>query len=284
MKRAVLLALAAVLPSAVAVAAPKELGQLKGKDVVTAQPGVGFVMLHTRWAVPLKLIREPDEADRQDWARRRAEALAKAHAKYERKLRQYESAIANPIPGNTSAFKPEKPIEPTDENFAFTPIETELMVTIDSGPAFQKSDSTRVYVKPLAAGTYAIYGHISTLSNGTEGACLCMGTVKFTVTEGKITDLGEITIDQTGGDTGPEFWDEVKKQLGGLKIANEVPTAVATERLGNLPVVPADYAPAGKFANFFGIYINRLAEMPGVFSYDRDKQVDQRGSSGNRAP
>lgn len=263
---------------------PRIYGNLGNKDVVTAANDVGFVMFRAQGRVPLILIREPTEAERADYARRREEAFVKAHQKYERKIKQYEIDYANYRAGLVQ--KPEKPVEPTRETFQIPPIETETMVEI-GWRDFHKEKPWFVFVHGLKPGIYSVYGPVAkdAASATPTGRCLCMGTVKFEVKQGTIVDLGEL-YDASNVATAADADLYRRSRPGVVASATLVPARdgmLMPDRLGTVPVVRPRFELAGKFPNYFGLPVGRLAAIPGVFAYDRDDMIDTRTTAGGAA-
>jgi hypothetical protein len=132
----------------------------------------------------------------------------------------------------------------------------------------------RIHLAAIKPGTYILAGL-------PWSASMCMGTVRFEAKAGVITDLGTILAapDDTPTDV-PELAAHVRgKDLGsvprpfvmGLRPYSadmEIPQA-----LSNLPRVAADYHAVGRFPNYFGTPIDRLAPVPGIIDYDKDGDV-----------
>jgi hypothetical protein len=98
-----------------------------------------------------------------------------------------------------------------------------------------------------------------------------MGSVAFEARAGEITDLGTILVkapEQAAG----------QHAEGIIPFNFEIRPATADmpvdPRLKDMIVRPADYRPVGKLPNYFGLTIDRLHQMPGVFRYDRDRIID----------
>ena len=86
-----------------------------------------------------------------------------------------------------------------------------------------------------------------------------MGSVKFTVRAGEITDLGTQMLS------------------GGMEPAHHG-TAVDA-RLKDWPLHPADYRAVGKLPNYYGVKLDRINAIPGVISYRRDQIIDPQQKS-----
>lgn len=282
--RLFLAALAAVLLSpAMAVAQP-----VMDKPTITLDPAKAYVLYTTyKGGMPIELIRDPNADDLATYKAARDKALAKAHRKYLSKLKDWrmQSDPKTAIPGVPAG---EKPVEPTEATFAFHPIELDTMVAIGPLNRFSKAGEQSVYLQEVVPGTYTVYGPIFAIPNGAAtGTCLCMGTVKFKAEAGAITDMGFMV--------GTIVEANLKaKASGGTQIRDplELPEGITTfaidqkrsgqasdPRLGTFPRRAAVYLPAGKRSNLHGVAVDRLTEMPGVFRYERDKQIDLTGGA-----
>jgi hypothetical protein len=135
----------------------------------------------------------------------------------------------------------------------------------------------------LKPGTYILAGTAVTawamVSEGLMTTSLCMGTVKFEVKPGVITDLGAIlgARDDLPTDI-PELAGVVLGKPVGSEArpftlairpgAQEVPAALSA-----LPRVPADYRAVGAMPNYIGAPLSRLAPLAGVLDYDKNGNV-----------
>lgn len=265
----------AILP-VVAVAQP-----VADKPAITLDPTKAYV-LYTgpKSGQPMELIREPNADDIAAYKAAREKALAKAHRKYVSKLQQWQLDIANPVKG----FDPgPKPVEPTDANFTFHPIELDTIVAIGPMNRFSKSGERSVYLQEVVPGTYTVYGPISAIPNAAAiGTCLCMGTVQFKADAGVITNLGFMvsTIMDLNAEAKQSGKDLIRDPLAlpegmtTFAIDQKRETGPVDPRIGTYPVRAAVYRVAGKRSNWHGVAIDRLTEMPGIFRYERDKMID----------
>jgi len=207
--------------------------------------------------------------------------------KYARQLASWEADRkgGNAIPGSL----PPKPVEPTAETFTIGDIETRTTMSFGPQYVFSKDTENNYYsyfmkVKP---GTYIYYGAILfDLNAGYTGTCYCMGSVKFDVKPGAITDLGNFLtvaafragpMSQTAGVTvGPEgtFFTLGKQTFQVDKQESGLPASLKA-----YPAVSADFHAAGKMDNFFGISIGRIPAMPGIIDYQRDKVIDLKAAA-----
>ncbi|HEY0595375.1 hypothetical protein [Sphingopyxis sp.] len=280
-------ALAAALPSFAAAQLTsqsiEEKNLISGKAKI--EPDSGYIYVSGPFRQNALLLRLPDEttvaAYEKDWA----EALAKVQKKYPAKLKSWEqrAAIARQTKAKNATI-PEKPIEPTAENFAIGAIELRDPVSFGPQYVFAKSESPESYsyltkVKP---GRYAYYGPIFVAGGGAmAGFCYCMGTVAFEVKPGVITDTGNFFLVGPGLD--PDF-PPPSTPLAGSEAGLYRPQNLGSqhgplrfgvpESLKAFPYAEADFRAYGKLDNFYGLSVGRMPPVPGVLAYDRDKIVD----------
>jgi len=252
---------------------------VKDKPVVTLDPARGYVMLRTDVQTPIYLMKVPTAKDQAAYDRLRAAAFAEAREKYEKKQKAYERARAA-YAKNPGFTMPEKPFEPTEANFQFTAFN--LIASASFGPMnrFAKGEGgASTYLQEITPGEYRIYGPIFVGPQAMMGACYCMGSVKFEVRAGEITDMGVILSKGVElpkappGDSSMPVWLKFPDFLGAA------PSGYALDpRLKAYTVRRAAYRPVGKLPNYFGITLSRIPEMPGVLRYERDRIVDLTGT------
>lgn len=280
MIRITLLLAAATFASAPAMAGEKapvfvKSEAVRDKKAITLDPASGYVMLRTDVAMPMHLMRVPSEAERATYADLRAKALQDAQRKYVRKLKIYENAVKAAAKAGPQPL-PAKPVEPTEANFEFTPFELMTGVSIGPDNRFAKqSGGASTYLQALTPGEYRIYGEVQLApGGGAFGICYCMGSVRFTVRAGEITDMGVIATKQKT----PAYAVADKDFPVPMQVPNFLGPAPAEmpidPRLAGFPVRRADYHPVGKLPNYFGVQVGRIPAMPGVLRYDRDRIVD----------
>ncbi|CAN5817429.1 hypothetical protein BH11PSE6_BH11PSE6_08490 [soil metagenome] len=244
-------------------------------------PEGGYLYLDGWLRQTIMLLKVPDQADidayKKDWN----EAFAKTKAKYTKQLALWESE--KKAAGGAARIS-EKPIEPTPETFTIGDIETRTKVRIGPAYVFNKDDANfhYSYLTKLQPGTYIYYGPIWLDANaGYVGTCYCMGSVKFDVKPGVITDAGNFltaalyqapaTLPHPNISFTPEgtffIFRKVKVEVG--KFTWGLPASLAS-----FPSARADFHAAGKMDNHFGISIARMPAIPGVLGYQRDKVID----------
>ena len=259
----------------------EEKNLLSGKTKL--DPGKGYILLRAPYRTFGVFLRQPDATTVAEWEKERLEAFAKAQKKYPGKLKQWETDVA--VAKQTKNKPPEKPAEPRLEDMQVGAIE--LRDTVSFGPmfVFSKSETQFTYVNEVKPGTYIYYGPIMAVPGypGT-GACYCMGTVKFEVKAGEITDLGNSLLALPKAE--PPFdvatqmlmADEAERKAKG-KEPRVIQPALAygvPESLKALPARQAELQASGKLNNYYGITISRIAPIPGVLGYRRDTVLDLR--------
>jgi hypothetical protein len=143
--------------------------------------------------------------------------------------------------------------------------------------AFASLGKTVAVLVELTPGDYVIYG------TGGTYECLCLGTVGFAASAGRITDLGTMISDRAWEPSAfPELAGEV--DLGRSAVMDYGLYATAVR-----PLRPGDFLPAGldpgqvSAARFHAVgpfvepntmLINRLAPIPGVLAYDKGRVID----------
>jgi hypothetical protein len=275
-----LIALSLAVPAIAKEKAPVfvETVAVKDKPAVALNPIKAYVMLRSDMAVSLYLMKVPTADDQASYDKFRADALAKAHEKYLKKQVQYDAAVkekASAPKGAALPPLPDKPIEPTEANFQFTPFPLLAGVSIGPMNRFAKADGgLSTYLQELTPGEYRIYGPLAMAPNGAVGSCFCMGSVAFAAKAGEIVDLGVIAAKANLTIKRPEDDSSAPVILDGPFLVQAGASVVVDPRLSSAHVVPARFRPVGKLPNYFGLTINRMPAMPGVMRYDRDRIVD----------
>jgi len=276
-----LIALSLALPAVAKEKAPVfvETAAVKDKPSVALNSAKAYVMLRSDIAVPLYLMKVPSAGDQAIYDKFRADMLAKAHEKYVKKQAEYDAAKkdrASAPKGSALPPLPDKPIEPTEANFQFTPFP--LLAGVSIGPInrFAKADGgLSTYLQELTPGEYRIYGPLAASPNAAAmGSCFCMGSVAFTAKAGEIVDLGVIAAKANLSAKRPEGDSSAPVISDGPFLVPAGASLAVDPRLSGAHIVPARFRPVGKLPNYFGLPINRMPAIPGVMRYDRDRIVD----------
>lgn len=263
-------------------AAIDERAVLAGKEKL--DPTAGYILVSGPARQFGMFLRVPDDAVRAEWEADRQKAFAKEHKRYESALASWKADVE--IAKQTKSTPPAQPVEPTLETFEHAPIELHDVATF--GPMFIYSKGTTfTYLEKVRPGTYVWYGNVMG-GNGipVSGTCMCMGTVRFEVKPGVVTDLGNAL------QVLPQWSAEMDVARLDLKAANDKRVAEGKEpypqfSAGNLqtglpaslkdwPSVQAEFHASPKINNYYAIFISRLPPVPGVLSYHRDVVVDER--------
>lgn len=250
-----------------------ESAAVKDKPAVTLDPTKAYVLMRSEAQTPLYLMKVPTPEDQAAYDGMRAAALTKAQDKYRRRIATYERDLAAAKAAKTStAALGERPVEPTEANFAFTPFNQLAAVSIGPINRFAKT-GVSTYLHELTPGTYRVYGFLGLMGNAMAGSCFCMGSVQFDVKPGVITDLGLVgTGEAVKAPSGDSSYPT--PLTGGRLFVAPGPDIPVDPRIASQNIVRASFRPSGKLPNYFGVTITRIPEMPGVLRYDRDQIVD----------
>lgn len=283
----------AFAPSAAAAEKPPvfvEARPVKDKPAaVILSPDKAYVMIRAGKAgASFMFMKEPDAEDQAAYDRLRADALATERKRHARRMAGYERDLADWEKGRSDVQRPAKPvrpIEPTAENFEITPFPVLAQVPIGPVNRFAKGEES-VYLHELTPGTYRLYGPVFVSPQGPmAGVCYCMGSVRFTAHAGAIVDLGRAAEPEIVKPAAGDSASPLATSAFTFRLAPVTPDMPVDPRLKGVPIRPAEYRAAGKLPNYFGLAIDRLAPIPGVLDYDRDRIVDPvapAGQSGRR--
>lgn len=226
-------------------------------------PAYGYIYNHGTLRFNGMFLKVPDEQDIKEYEAEWQKKFVKAREKSLKRLKEWESDVA--VAKKSEMKPPEKPVEVTEENFSIGDLETRTRLIIGPQYVFSKADGYS-YLSQVQPGTYIYYGQLLVGQNGGyAGTCACMGTIKFTVKPGVITNLGDI-FSQISFDN---FGIPVK-----LKPDYKLPAS-----LEKYPNENGEVFAYGKLDNFFGIMIDRLAPIEGVMAYELDKVVDLKATA-----
>ena len=159
------------------------------------------------------------------------------------------------------------------------------VVIPETDPPYVLGKNGSVLLTPLKPGTYVFGGLASVACVGWCSpivvSSLCMGTVKFEVKPGVITDLGTVVnaMHELPTDI-PELKNVVagkvmyiQTEFHDVAIRPWAPDTETPDGLKSLPIIPADYHAVGWLPDYFGSYFGRLAPLRGVLDYDKDGDV-----------
>ncbi len=290
----------ALVPGAV-LAEEFKPGPVEEKNVVSGKarldPAAGYIFIQASTRTFGTFLRVPDAEARaihqQDWE----EAFAKAQKKYAGAFKSWERALAM-RKTNSGVQVPPKPVEPTRETFRIDPIE--LRDRTSFGPMFiyNKGEDRFAYLQAVKPGTYIYYGPVSAAPNlPAFGLCNCMGSVRFEVKPGTITDLGNSLVAASTPE--PPFDVQTQDVLrradekaakDGAPAADRAITNPNTlayglpDTLKAWPSIQGELSASGKMNNYFGLIITRMPPIPGVLGYRRDAVLDLRSGAEVASP
>lgn len=280
MRRALFLAAALSLASAASAEPLDEKDVLSGKAALDSASG--YILFHGLGRQGGTFIRIPEAADIEAFRTEREDALAKAQKRYRTKLKNWEYQAEQAAAQGKQT--PKKPVEPDAETFSIGAIEARTAVQF--GPDFayikDKTNDRYSYLMSVKPGTYIWYGPVLfDRKLGYIGLCYCMGSVKFEVKPGVVTNVGNfllaaplaeqqksaplLDIVHTGG------WNGFKIEVPSTSAVVDFAVPKSLERW---PVEQATFSANGKFDNIYGVMISRLPPVLGVLAYERDKVID----------
>ena len=257
------------------------------KPVAEIDPALSYIMVRTLGPTALTFIRRPEQVEIDDYLKRRAAALVKAHGKWVKKHASWQSAAASWDKGSAETKaalpRPVEPVEPTDANLAFAPIERENMISIGPFNRFAKGkgEGSSVFLHRVPPGHYSFYGPVYTVAQP-AGTCLCMGSFGFDVKPGRIVDVGTMKLNwiaarakaKEEGKPLPRTDMDLPDDINAVGWEPPVAGAAVDPRLATFTVEPGDLHAAGRVPNYYGVTIDRMSPISGVLAYDRDTVVD----------
>ncbi len=276
------LGLALMAPLTLQAKAVEEKDVTAGK--VKLDPAMGYILLSGPERQNGVFLHVPDDETRRKYEDDRRKAFAKAQKRYASELATWRSQVE--IAKSNGAIPLDKPEEPKLETFSIDPIEMRDLESF--GPFFVYSKgSTISYVNAVKPGTWIWYGPVIMGANGAAmGVCHCLGSVRFEVKPGVITNLGTSLADA------PRWDEENDVARLTLKATNAKRVAAGKEPLRTLvggtvsypvpsslqswPSVQAELHASPKMNNHYGVVVSRVAPIPGVLAYNRDVIVDVR--------
>jgi hypothetical protein len=280
--RMILAAAAASLAMLAPAAAQAQ--QVADKPVITLDPEQSYMIVQTSSAASgygfvMSFLRRPEQADIDDYLKRRAEALNKAHQKW---VRKHADWVDGRKSGTTGADVKE-PVEPTDANLAFAPIEKENIFQVGPFDRFAKNkdEGRSTFIVAVKPGRYVFYGPVFVAVG--QGECMCMGSIEFEVKPKQIVYAGVMQFnwfaerDKAKREHRPPPKDnglDFPETMNSISWLPPQPGYRVDPRLSAYTIVPAELHAYGRIPNYFGAAIDRLTALDGVLAYDRDKVID----------
>lgn len=254
------------------------------KPVFAMVPGKAYILVEAADMANLALARLPSPADLEKDKADRAEALTREHGKWVKRHAAWQSQMRTLAKSPSSVRRPVEPLEPTEENFGWLPYEQRHVVFVGPMNRFAKLGAS-LYLQEVPPGEYLYYGNVVFNPNGgVIGTCACMGTVAFNAEPGKITVLGKVNyplLDAARSEPKeqrPKDAFDLPPGTTTLRILPATPVAADT-RLSKAELVPASFRPVPRVGNWYGLEIDRLMAMDGVFRYEGDRMIDAKPAS-----
>lgn len=248
----------------------------KGKERIA--PDMGYIYLTAPGRFAGTFIRVPDAEDLELYRIARAESYAELVKDYEKDLERWKRRKAALKQGETLPAEPERPSE---TRFAFPSIEQFFASSFGPTYVFAKGADSYAYLEAVKPGTYIWFGPVFIGKQGYLGQCYCMGTIKFTVAPGVITNLGNslFVLPRWEEDRGaPTPTIRENSGLNGFVVdlpqKSGTPVYDLPAALAAYPAVTPEFSAVGKINNFYGQMVARIAPMDGVIAYDRDRVID----------
>jgi hypothetical protein len=276
------LGLALLAPQTLQAKPVEEKNVISGK--VRLDPAMGYILISGPERQNGVFLHVPDDETRKKYEEDRLKAFAKAQKRYASELATWKTHVK--IAKDNGAIPMDKPEEPKLETFTIDPIE--LRDTESFGPFFVYSKGEAVtYLNAVKPGTWIWYGPLIMGANGVAmGVCHCMGTVRFEVKPGVITDLGTSLADAPRWETENDVARLLLKETNAKRaVAGKEPlkTLVGGQlkyglpaSLQSWPSVQAELHASPKMNNHYGVVVSRVATIPGVLAYHRDVIADER--------
>ena len=258
--------------------AVEEKKLLKGAHQIDAAKGYIYLYANSRqFGV---FFKEPSEANIAAYEAKWAKKFAKAKRKYERELKNWR------IRKESTGRGGKKPVKPIEKTFSIGPIE--LWNAVKFGPQFifskdksNKENPLFSYMMEVEPGNYAYHGPILSAPGAAAlGVCYCMGSVKFEVKAGEITNLGNFLTNapdiDNGGSAllGPMLLQKSAPDSKQLRWRKNPVEFVIPDSLVSYKMMQPKFSPSGKMNNFYRAMVSRMAPVDGLFHYDRDRAVD----------
>lgn len=254
-----------------------EYRAVTGRSVEALDPAKAYLLVEAPGMMLSTWLVMPDESQRAEWERQLQAALAEAVAEYPGKLASYErdhETWANSR--SRRSAEPERPIEPTAENFAWPELESRRMFTIGPQNRIASESEYSLWLYEVPAGEIIFRG----LGMGAFGDCACLGTLAFETQPGKVT---AVRIAYTPLDSEGRQIERFPGGSNSLDISTrsgiiiEPPSDYALDpRIPREMIIVPHFRLVEAMPNWFGQTVNRVQPYPGLFTYDGTRMVDLR--------
>lgn len=253
-----------------------EFRMVTESKTVTLDRSKAYILVEAPGMIVTSWISLPDDAQRAAWQEQRKEALAKAIADYPRDKQRYESKYAIWVKTGKRGRAPEKPVEPTEESFAWPDLESRRVFTVGPQNRFKSDKEVSLWLLEVPEGKYVFYS----FGMGAWTDCACMGSLGFEAKAGKVT---AVRVVNSGLDGQGNIIEQFPKGTPSLDMNTrfammvEPPSDYALDpRLPRDMIVAADFELFERLPNWFGGTINRVMPFPGLFAYKGSRMVDLR--------
>ena len=248
----------------------------------TLDPLKGYIFVRAPTRVMGTFLRVPDDSTRAEYRKDWDKAFAKAQKDYRFKMHdwQFEATLAE----KNGKKAPDKPPEPSPQTFTIPSIETRDAVTFGPMFAYGKAEGSTSYLTSVKPGTYIWYGPVMLApQGGAAGSCYCMGTIRFEVQAGTVTNMGDYlytapraaeALDVLTRDGLARVREKAGGEPGAVSPNITPPSFELPESLKAWPSVRARFLANGKLNNFYGVYVSRIPPIDGVIAYRRDMVID----------
>ncbi|MGE8141937.1 hypothetical protein ACQKOE_08180 [Novosphingobium sp. NPDC080210] len=250
----------------------------------------GYIFIQSNFRTFGTFLRVPDESTQAEYQKDLDEAFAKAQKKYPGQFKNWETEVS--IAKQTGKAPPARPVEPSKENITIDAIELRDMASFGPMFIYNKDEAAPRfnYLTAVKPGTYIYYGPVLMQPGVVAGGqCMCMGTVRFEVKPGVITDLGNFLVAAPDSVKGwdvvsVEAWKRAEEKAAKKGEPVEAPVQQrpklafggVPETLKDLPVVQAEFHAHGKLNNYYALMFTRMPPIPGILAYRRDTVIDLR--------
>jgi len=280
------LVVAAVLGAAPFAAPARPISE---KDVqsgkVVRDPSQGYILVSGAERQFGSFLRVPDAETWATWNADRDKAWTKAQRRYTSAMKDWQ--LQAEAARDKQMAVPERPAAPTMSSLGIGAAELRDMESFGPFFAYGKDDRGVSYLSAVKPGTYIWYGPLLMGNNGAAaGSCYCLGSVRFEVKAGVITDLGNSLSSLPQWNDQQDVARLKLTQVNDRRVASGKPPlpAFATletryglpASLASWPSVRAALQASPKMNNYFGLTVTRIAPIPGVLAYRRDVIVDAR--------
>lgn len=246
--------------------------QIDDQAVLTPDPRQSYIFFRATRKMGLVFLRETEAGEDEA---ERAEAFALAWQDHQELLADWRRRDENCRRTRCGHSRP-APEEPTPENAVNDLAPDRHYKIVYRNPTFTEEGPPYSYVLAVRPGRYILYGQRDNVGNAQLGVCLCMGSVRFDVSAGRVVDLGTVTYPALDAAGAREQTDSAFTDTGQASIAivPPGPDARLPARLSALTMVPVQLRAAGKMSNLFGLHIDRHPALAGVLRYERDLVID----------